>query len=152
MADALIGVTEAQRRALILGLVQKQLIASAKLAPTVMNVSEFSVPGAKSIAFPYAGNFVVGDKAENATVDAQVLTYSADTLELSKHKVVQWIIEKIASLQSAVAIEVDAISRAVKGLAKQLDSDIYAALKAASAKTPDHRVAYAGIRWRSLIF
>ena len=144
MADALIGVTEAQRRALILGLVQKQLIASAKLAPTVMNVSEFSVPGAKSIAFPYAGNFSVGDKAENAEVEAQILTYSADTLELSKHKVVQWIIEKIASLQSAVAIEVDAISRAVKGLAKQLDSDIYAAIKGASAADPDHKVAYAG--------
>ena len=86
----------------------------------------------------------MGDKAENTAVDAQVLTYSADTLDLDKHKVVQWVIEKIASLQSAVAIEVDAISRAVRGLAKQLDMDIYAALKAASAANPDHKVAYAG--------
>ena len=95
MTDKLIGVTEAQRMALILGLVQKQLIANAKLAPTVMNVSEFAVPGAKSIAFPYAGNFTVSDKAENTAVDAQILTYSADTLDLDKHKVVQWIIESV---------------------------------------------------------
>ena len=144
MADNLIGVTEAQRRALILGLVQKQLIASAKLAPTIMNVSEFAVPGAKSIAFPYAGNFTVNDKVENTALDAQTLTYSADTLELNKYKAVQWLIEDIASLQSAVSIEVDAISRAVRGLAKQLDTDVYASLKAASAAGPDHKVAYVG--------
>ena len=109
-----------------------------------MDVSEFAKPGQKSIAFPYAGDFTVNDKTENAAVSAQVLTYSADTLNLSKHKVVQWIIEKIASKQSAVAIEVDAIARAARGLAKQLDVDIYTALKGASSSSPDHRVAYAG--------
>ena len=86
MADELIGITETQRRELILGMVQKQLIATSKLAGTIMNVSQYAVAGAKSISFPRTGGFTVQDKTENTAVDAQTLTYVSDTLSLNVHR------------------------------------------------------------------
>ncbi len=144
MADALIGFDEVQRQDLIAALVQRELIAQSVLAPTVMNVSKYAVKGAKSITFPYAGHFAVHDKLQNTEVEAQTLTYSGDTLSLNLHKVIQWVIEKSASVQTPVDVELDAISRATRAMAKQLDSDIHAALILASSSSPDHIVAFAG--------
>lgn len=138
------GNTEVVEQAIILELVQRQLISQSKLAQTVLNVSDLAVPGASSIAFPRSGDFTVQDKSENTSVDAQVVTYATDVLSLDKHKVIQWLLEDRANLQSKPNVVLDTIARATRGLAKQLDVDIYAQLQLASASSPDHRIALAG--------
>lgn len=145
MADALLGKTEvdAVSQELILGaMVQQQLLQEAMLLPTV---TVYSAPnGVDKLKIPRAGNFTVNDKSENTAVDAQILTYATDDLALDKHKVIQVLVEKMALKQSAVSIYSDIASRAGKGLALQLDTDIIAALVATSASAPDHRIAFAG--------
>lgn len=145
MADVIFGKTEvdAVSMELILGqMVQQQLIQSAVLLPTV---SQYPAPnGVDTVKIPRAGNFTVGDKSENTSVDAQTITYATDDLLLNKHKVIQVLLEKFAVTQSQVNAFLDIASRAGKSMALQLDTDIIAGLVATSASAPDHRIAYAG--------
>lgn len=145
MADVLFGKTEvdAVSMELVLGaMVQEQLIQKALLLPTVNN---YSAPlGVDKLKIPRAGGFTVGDKTENTAVDAQLITYATDDLALDKHKVIQVLVEKAASIQSSVSVLSDIAQRAGKAMALQLDTDIITALEATSASSPDHRVAYAG--------
>lgn len=145
MGDVLQGKTEidAVSAELISSMTQMYLVQEAKLLPTVLDFSALAGPGMDKIKIPLAGGFTVGDKTENTAVEAQSLTYSTDDLALDKHKVVQVLVERYASLQSQVNMLQDMSMRAGKGLAAKLDSDIYDALVATSASAPDHRVAYA---------
>lgn len=145
MADALLGKTEvdAVSQELVLGaMVQQQLIQQAMLLPTVNN---YTAPlGVDKLKIPRAGGFTVGDKSENTAVDAQVITYATDDLNLDKHKVIQVLVEKFAVKQSSVAVLSDIAARAGRAMALQLDTDIIAALVATSSAAPDHRIAFAG--------
>ena len=143
MADQIIGDAAVKRQALIAALVQKELIASSKLAATVMNVSQFAVPGSKSIEFPYANSFSVTKKVSGTAVDAAALTYAGDTLNLDQHAVIQWLIEDKASLQSIVNVEVDAIARATRAHAKGVDVDVYTQL-IAGADNAAQSVSFTG--------
>lgn len=145
MADALMGKTEvdAVSAEIIATTVQQQLIQESKLLPTVTDFSVFAVKGADKVKVPRAGNFTVNDKSENTAVDAQVLTYATDDISLDKHKVIQVLLEKYASLQSMVAAEMDMAVRAGKGMALQIDTDIISQLVLTSSSSPDHRIAYA---------
>jgi hypothetical protein len=147
MADVIFGKTEvdAVSAEIVLGnAVQQYLIQNAKLLPTVTDYSSLAGPGMDVLKIPYAGGFTVGDKTENTAVDAQTITYSADSLALDKHKVIQVLTEQYATLQSAVPVINDMALRAGKALALQIDTDIIAALIATSAAAPDHRIAYSG--------
>ena len=146
MADAIIGKTEvdAASMELVAGITQDFMIQAALLAPLVTNVSQFAVPGADKIKFPKLGALAVGDKAENTAVDAQLLAYTVDELDLDKHKVIQVLVEKKAQVQGPQQMLADLAERAGKGMGLQLDIDIIAALELASAATPDHRLAYVG--------
>lgn len=146
MADAQIGKTEVDSASmeLVAGITQDFLIQGAKLSSTVTDVSAFAVPGADVIKFPKMAGFTVGDKVENTAVDAQLLTYAVDVLELDKHKVIQILVEKKAQIQGPQQMLADLAERAGKGMALQLDIDIIAALELASAAAPDHRLAYIG--------
>jgi hypothetical protein len=145
MPDALLGKTEvdAVSQELVLGaMVQQQLIQAAVLLPTVNN---YQAPlGTDKLKIPRAGGFSVGDKSENTSVEAQVITYATDDLDLDKHKVIQVLVEKFALKQSSVSIYSDIAARAGKAMALQLDTDIIAALVATSASGPDHRIGFAG--------
>lgn len=145
MADILLGKTEvdAVSQELILSaMVQEQLIQQAVLLGTVNN---YPAPaGVDKLKIPKAGGFTVSDKSENTAVDAQVITYATDDLNLDKHKVIQVLVEKFATIQSSVQVLSDIASRAGKAMALQLDTDIIAALAATSASAPDHRIAFAG--------
>ena len=66
----------ATKQDLIAALVQKELIAKAILAGTVLDVSRFAVKGAKTIAFPKAGSFTVEDRATGVQATIQNLTFS----------------------------------------------------------------------------
>ncbi len=143
MADALIGVTETSANALanISKLAQTFLIQESILLPTVTNYSNLAVAGASSIKLPRSGGFTVGDKSENTAVDAQIITYAADTITFS-HRVVQFLVEKIASKQSVVDVVQDAVMKATKALALDLDAKIIAQLELASSSGPDHQINF----------
>lgn len=132
---ALIGDANVQSNDLIVGeLIQRQLIAASKIAGTIMDVSQFAVKGAKSIEFPKAGGFTVVKKTSGTAITEQALTYTTDALDLNQQAVVQWLLEDKAGMQSAVDIELDAVQRAAKAHAKQIDVDIYTEI-AATATT-----------------
>jgi N4-gp56 family major capsid protein len=137
MADIITDVSavEATRQAVIAQLVQRELKAQAIVAGTVYDVSQFAEPGAKSIDFPKATSFNVEKKISGSPANAQALTYSADKLELDQHAVIQWVIEKRASLQSRVNLELAAIQRATSAHARGIDSELIAALDASPGNT-----------------
>lgn len=144
MADALIGVTETSANALanVAQMAQQFLIQQSVLLPTATDYSSLAVPGAGSIKLPRSGGFTVGDKAENTAVDAQVITYAADTISFS-HRTVQFLIEKIAAKQSVVDVVSDAVMKATKALALDIDEKIITELNLASASAPDNQIVFA---------
>lgn len=147
MADVLTGdsATDAMKQTIVAALVQRELIASSVLAPTIMDVSQFAQAGVDEIEFPKLGSFTVTKKTSGTPVDAAALTYGTDKLLLDQHAVVQWLIEKKANKQAAINLELENLQRAARAHAKQVDVDIHASLIAGvSAAGPDHIIAFAG--------
>ena len=147
MADALIGVTESQAAAMdiISNQVQSYLNQESKMLPLVSNYSALAKKGSKTVEIPRAGGFAaVDDKVENTSVDSQILTFATDSLGLTSHKVIQWLVEDIAEEQAVVYIVQEALKRAGSQIARTIDQALIDALEGASASTPDHRIAYAG--------
>ena len=144
MADALMGVTETAANALanVSRMAQLYLQQESFLMPTVTDYSSLAVKGASSIKLPRSGGFTVGDKGENTAVDAQTVTYAADTISLDQHRVVQFLTEDIAEKQSMVNTIQDMVMKASKDLAADVDSKIITELKLASAAAPDHIIQY----------
>lgn len=144
MADALMGVTETSANALaqVAEVAQLYLQQESKLLPTVSDYSYLATKGASSIKLPRSGGFTVGDKAENTAVDSQVITYAADTISLDQHRVVQFLLEDIANEQSMVDVIQDAVLKASKDLAYDIDTKIKAEFDNASASAPDHVIQY----------
>lgn len=148
MADVLTGdtATDAMKQTIVANLVQRELIASSVLAGTIMDVSQFAgADGIDEIEFPTLSSFSVTKKASGTAVDAAALTYGTTKLLLNQHAVVQWLIEKKATKQAAIALELENLQRAARAHAKQIDVDIHAELIAGvSASGPDHIVAFIG--------
>ena len=126
MADQITDISEVSvtRMDFIVETAQRELAAAAKMLPLISNVSEFALPGRKSISFPKLGSFAVQKLAENQRADAQALTATEDKLELDQLATVQWIIKKQAELQSQLSFEQAYISRASSAHGRQLDKDI----------------------------
>lgn len=145
MADALSGLTEVSGtiEAIVSATVQEVLTAEAIMPPLVSDWSSMAGPGMDRVKIPRFSNFTVNTKSENVAVDAQVNAFSTDDLIMDKHKVVQWLLEDIANLQSKVAVTQAYIQQSAKDLAAEMDQTILDALEAgASAAAPDHRIAY----------
>jgi hypothetical protein len=147
MADVITGdtATDVLKQTVVAALVQRELIASAVLAGSIKDVTEFAVDGMDEIEFPKHGSFTVTKKVSGTPVDAQALSWGTDKLLLDQHAVIQWLIEKKAKKQAAVNLETANLLAAARAHAKQVDADIHAALIAGvSASSPDHVIAYAG--------
>jgi len=145
MADALFGSTEstAVSNAKIATLVQSYLVQQAKLLPLITDYSGLVSEGDKSLSLPRSGGFTVGDKAENTAVDSQIVTYAADTIPLTDHKVVQFLVEKFAKRQAAPAVLSDMLMKAGKDMALAVDALIAAQLLGGpSTATPDHVIDF----------
>ena len=144
MADVLMGVTETQAAALaqVSELAQLYLQQESKLLPLVTDYSSLAVKGASSIKLPRSGGFTVGDKGENTAVDAQSITYVADTISLDQHRVVQFLLEDIADEQAMVNVVQDALLKASKDMAFDVDKKIKAEFDNASTSAPDHVIQY----------
>jgi N4-gp56 family major capsid protein len=141
MSDADIGVTEtsATGQAIVAAMVQKQLIAKAKLMFTVQDESARAGKGATSVSFPRTGALDPVAKAENTASESIALTYAVDTLTLNQHFHTFVRLEDKAEVQSVLNIESDILERAGSGMAKKMDSYIYDTLVAgASSSNPDH--------------
>jgi N4-gp56 family major capsid protein len=124
--------------------VQSYLQQESKMLPLVTDFSSLVVKGSKQVEIPRSGGFTVNDKTENTAEDAQVITYATDAIALSSHKVIQWLLEDIASEQATIAVVQDALLKSGKDMARQVDQDIIDALELPSAAAPDHRIGYAG--------
>jgi hypothetical protein len=142
---AIMGVTEidaVSQREIMANMVQQYLQGAAMFPQRVQTF--FAAAGNKSVDIPRAGGFTVATKSENVAVTPQVLTWAVDNLPLSKHRVVQVNLEKIANVQSKVAQELQIAERAGLDLAFDTDLAIVAEFyAAASATAPDHIRAYA---------
>lgn len=147
MTSEPMGVTETSATGadLVAAMVQKQLIAKAKLMFTVQDESARAVKGAKSVSFPRTGDLTPVAKAENVDSEAIALTYAADQLTLDQHYQAYVKLEDKADIQSVLNVESDILERASAGMAKLMDTKIYTVLKAgASASNPDHIIDHYG--------
>ena len=110
----------------------------------VTDYSFLAAKGVKSIAIPGSPGFdAVLDKAENTSaVLDDTNAFSVDTLNLNKHKYLQFILEDFADAQASVNVVQNHLMQAAKQIALQMDVDLITALKAASAATPDHLIKY----------
>ena len=145
MADAITGLTEvsATVEEIVSAQVQEVLTASAVVPGTIMDFSSSVGKGMDKLKIPRFGNFTVDTKAENVAVDAQVNAFSTDDLDLDQHKVIQFLIEDIADLQSKVAIQTEYVNQAGKDLAAELDQFLIDGIESGtSTAAPDHTIAY----------
>ena len=126
MADSIHDIPEVDvtRMDYIVETVQRELAAQAKMLPLVNNVSEFALPGRKTISFPLLPSAVVTKVSVDTSVDAQALTATEEELNLDQHASVQFIIKRQAEIQSQLRFEQALISRAASAHARTVDSDI----------------------------
>lgn len=139
-----IGITEvdAVRAEIISSIVQDTLKEEAKLIPTVSDYSSMAKKGAKSVSIPKRTQFSADDKVENTGLTAQTMSFSVDTIALDKHKAIFAKLEDIAGVQATPDVQAELIKEMAKELALQVDRDIIAELKLASAAGPDHILDY----------
>lgn len=144
MADQIIDSTEVSvtRMDFIVETVQRELAAAAKVRPLVTDVSQFALPGNRSISFPKLGSLSVQKLSEGQAADAQALTATEDQLDLDQLASVQFILKKQSEIQSRVAFEQTMIQRAASAHARQVDTDIIEAMAAGAASGND--VTYNG--------
>lgn len=144
MSDDITGVTEIDAASLadIAAIVQSYLYQGSILLPTVTDYSRYAVKGSKSVDLPRSGGFTPGSKVENTSVDAQKITYAADTISFDKQRVIQWVNEKIADKQAVINLLSDQLLKAGANLGTDVDNFIIAQLKLASSSSPDHIIQY----------
>lgn len=129
MADA-IQTLPNTKNDLIVSAVQKNLIEQSVLAPTVRDVSQFAVKGAKSFSVPKLSNFSVTNRAFGAAADASTLTDSADKIDLDFNAYIAWLYDSRDVYQSSIEYRVEAAMRASASHAKYVDEKIIAGLNA----------------------
>lgn len=137
MADAIIGSTETNdtKQALIDSMAQKELKGAAVLAQYFTDVSRFAVKGMKSISFPKLSSFTASERASGATVDAQAIADSVDTLALDVPAYLKWIIDSNDEVQSTLNWALECIARAASAHGRLFESKIIAKVTAEAAQT-----------------
>lgn len=134
---AVVGNTEltASKNALIVALVQRELIAKGVVMPSLTDASMFAVKGAKSISIPRAGSFTVEDRASAASASLVGVTYATDTITLNQMSTVSWVVDPQDEIESSVDVQADLAARAARAHAKNFDSLVIAGLETASTAT-----------------
>lgn len=120
---------------LIASVVQRELEFKAKLLPTVTNVSQWAIPGAKSISFPKLSSFSVNDRAFGAADTEQNLTDTVDQILLNQNKIVSWIIDASDDVQTTIGAQAELAKRAASAHARDMDDEIVAVLEADGTAT-----------------
>lgn len=147
MADALQGKTEIDAvslEAIAASRVQSVLTDAMVAWPLVEDYSALVGPGMDLIKIPKFSNFTVNSKAENVAEDAQINTFSADSLLLDKHDVVQYLIEDLASLQSSVEQVARFNDQIGRDMAAKMDLRLLTVMDSGvSTSAPDHKIPFA---------
>lgn len=146
MADTIQNPGNITKQDLISALVQKELQFAAKLLPTITNVSQFAVKGAKSISFPKLTSFTVANRAFGAAGDATALTETADKLDLNINAYVAWLVDESSAIQSTINWQLEAAKRAASAMGRYVDNQIITELVAAGVpvSTPGN-ISYANV-------
>lgn len=133
----LIGNTDltATKNALIVALVQRELIAKAVVMPSIMDASVYAVKGTKSISVPRAGSFTVEDRATTAQASLANVTYAVDTIVLDQMSTVSWVVDPQDEVESQIDVQADLAARAARGHSKNFDTLVIAGLEADSTAT-----------------
>jgi N4-gp56 family major capsid protein len=141
---AVIGVTETSAVGLsvVSQYVQSVLANKSVLLPSILDLSSEVELGAKSVSIGRSTSFTAESKAENTNYTSQVLTWSADALNLDKHEGVYVEAETISMLQSIVSQESKILERATLALVEKMEANIYTALASCSAAAPDHNITF----------
>lgn len=129
MADA-IQILSNTKNDLIVSAVQKNLIEKSVFAPTVRDVSQFAVKGAKSFAIPKLSNFSVTNRAFGAAADSTALVDSTDTIDLDFNAYIAWLYDSRDVYQSTIEYRVEAAMRASLSHAKYVDEQILVTIDA----------------------
>lgn len=133
---------------LILGVVQDELIRSAKLLPTVTDYTSSVADGIKSIDIPRYDSHFADPVAQNpdgvTAVTAQTVDFAVDTLNLDKWRTLAYEIPDRVSRQTRIPLEAELAASAGRTFGKYMDDEIIAVLRLASAASPDHRIQLDG--------
>lgn len=144
--DALTGLTEVDVtiEEIVSATVQDVLNVTSIMPALIIDKSAEVGPGMDTLKLPKMGNFTVHTKTENVAVDAQTNSLTSDDLLLNRHKVIQFLIEDIASLQAKVSFTKAYVTQAAEDLAAEMDQAIIDVLEAGvSTSAPDHKIAFA---------
>jgi len=125
----------ATKNALIVGLVQRELIAKAVVMSALKDASAYAVKGAKSISVPRHGSFTVEDRATTVQANLANITFAVDTIVLDQMSTVSYLIDPQDSIESAVAVEAEAAASAARAHATNFDTLVIAGLETASTAT-----------------
>jgi len=146
MADVLTGKTEVQAtiEEIVSLSVQEVLTAAMVVPPTILDYSAQVGAGMDTLKVPRFSNFTVDTKAPNTAVDAQANAFTTDNLLLDQHKVIQFLLEDIASLQAKVMVVEQYLNQAGRDLAAEMDNSIIRVMEVSpSAAAPDHIIDFA---------
>lgn len=109
---------------LIIAMAQRELKAEAQLAGFFSDKSAFAVKGNKSVSFPKLTSFVVNNRASGAAGVEQVVSSSAEKLDLDKNKQVLWVIDPSDEIQSTLNWELETVKLAASAHGRQFDRDL----------------------------
>jgi len=123
-------------------MVQQYLVENAVLIPTIWDRTEALEQGAKSVDITRRSGFVAESKTEGSDYTAQSITWTADTLTLDKQEGVYVQMTGKARLQSAFDQESNITIASIEALAEKLEGQVYTALAAVAASSPDHKIAF----------
>jgi N4-gp56 family major capsid protein len=142
MGDIVVGTEDVVSNDLVVAMVQQSLIENSIIAASLMNVSQFGVKGNASVSFPRASqNFEVKKKLAKVVAETQLRSYTMDKLDFDQQDYINFIVEDIASVQSAVNLEADALVDAGASMAEAIDIFLYNLMKTGGATN----VAFSGV-------
>lgn len=125
----------ATKNALIVALVQRELISKAVVMPSILDASAYAVKGSKSISIPRGGSFSVEDRATTAQATLANVTYAVDTIVLDQMSTISWVVDPQDEIESSIDVQADLASRAAKAHAKNFDALVIAGLEADATAT-----------------
>lgn len=130
MADTIVANTQldSSKMAMIAAAAQKSLAFSAKLFPTVTDLSFLVGKGMKTLDVPKLGEFTVTDRGTGVAADAVVLSDGSDQMLLNKVPHINFIIDPQDEIQSRLDVQMEYAIRAAAAMGRFVDTKIAAEL------------------------
>lgn len=126
MGNTELGITKAE---FISSIVQKELLAKAKMVPTITDISSIAIAGVDTLSFPKLGSFTAVNRVEGVKGDATVVQATMDSMLLDQNAYVAWIVDSKTKKQTSLAIEAELARRSASAHGRYVDNAILAGLK-----------------------